>query len=97
MLVLFSCTCLACDTKIDSLVQKVETRQEEELIKVRIYFTDGVELSCYIKDLGIDKNAAVYVGGSSRNYIYDKDGKITGSYNYQRVLYIEILEETDGE
>ena len=66
---------------------------EAELIKVDIHFTDGESIESYIKDLGIEQDAVVYVGGSSLNYLYDKQGNIVGSYNYQRVLYIKIIPE----
>jgi len=70
---------------------------EAELIKVKIYFTDGESIESYIKDLGIEQDAVVYVGGSSLNYLYDKQGNIVGSYNYQRVLYIKIIPEINGK
>ncbi|WP_061213758.1 hypothetical protein [Syntrophomonas wolfei] len=70
---------------------------EEQLIKVRIVFTDDQELETYIKNLGIDEKGKVYVGGSSLSYFYDANGKVLGSYNYQRVLYIEIIPEKNKE
>ncbi len=66
---------------------------EEKPVKVEIIFTDGESLVGYIKSLGIEENGRVYVGGSSLNYLYDKNGNIIGSYNYQRVLYIKLVPE----
>lgn len=66
---------------------------QDELIKVEITFTDGQNLTGYVKTLGIEKDAVIYVGGSSLNYLYDKSGNITGSFNYQRVLYMKIITE----
>jgi hypothetical protein len=43
--------------------------------------------------LGIDPEAQVYVGGPSLNYMYDQDGNVIGSYNYQNVLYMQVLPE----
>lgn len=66
-------------------------QSQAELFKVRIYFTDGQTIESYIKELGIHKEGKVYVGGSSLNYLYDAQGNIVGSYNYQRVLYIKVI------
>lgn len=62
-----------------------------QLIKAEIHFTDKDILPCYVMSLGVEEKGQVYVGGASLNYIYDKDGNIIGSYNYQRVDYIKIL------
>ncbi len=70
---------------------------EKQLIKVQITFTDDQKLETYIKDLGIDEKGKVYIGGSSLNYFYDASGRVLGSYNYQRVLYIEIIPEKNKE
>lgn len=64
---------------------------EPPLIRVQIQFTDQRETVCYVKSLGIEESAEVYSGGPSRNYMYDRDGNITGSFNYQHVLYMSIL------
>ncbi|MBO8158335.1 hypothetical protein [Thermosyntropha sp.] len=66
-----------------------------ELIKVQIFFTDNQSITGYVKSLGIEEDAKVYVGGSSLNYLYDKNGNIIGSYNYQRVLYMKIIPEKE--
>lgn len=73
------------------------TTPEEQLIKVRIVFTDAQELETYIKNLGVDEKGKVYIGGSSLNYFYDATGELMGSYNYQRVLYIEIIPEENKD
>lgn len=69
--------------------------EKPELVKVMIYFTDGQTLSGYVENLGVEGSSQIYTGGSSVNYLYDKDGKITGCFNYQRVLYMKILPEND--
>ncbi|MGR6836086.1 hypothetical protein [Syntrophomonas erecta] len=66
---------------------------EPKLIKVEIVFTDDKKLVGYVKNLGVEDEGKVYVGGSSRNYLYDAAGNIIGSFNYQRVLYMKILPE----
>jgi len=66
---------------------------KNQLIKVEIVFTDDEKLTGYVKNLGIEKDGTVYAGGSSLNYLYDKNGNITGSFNYQRVLYMTIINE----
>ncbi len=70
---------------------------QPELIKAKIYFTDGQSLETYIKDLGIQQDGKVYVGGSSLNYLYDSRGNIVGSYNYQRVLFIKVIPSSEEE
>ncbi|HPF43236.1 MAG TPA: hypothetical protein PKV15_00915 [Syntrophomonadaceae bacterium] len=67
--------------------------EKDQLIKVEIFFTDDEQLTGYVKNLGIEKDGTVYVGGSSLNYLYDKNGNIVGSFNYQRVLYMKIINE----
>lgn len=66
---------------------------KDQLIKVEIIFTDDQKLTGYVKNLGMEKDGTVYVGGSSLNYLYDKNGNIVGSFNYQRVLYMTIINE----
>jgi len=72
-------------------------REQAQLIKVEIFFTDGATLIGYVKNLSIEPEGKVYVGGSSSNYLYDARGKIVGAYNYQRVLYIKIIPEDQPE
>lgn len=86
-----------CETDLSRIWNNQNDEAQVELIKVKIYFTDGQSLEAYIKDLGIDQEGMVYVGGSSLNYLYDKQANIVGSYNYNRVLYIKILPEADGQ
>lgn len=98
LLVLLMGGIAGCNFDYQSLVQQTRT-PEAPLIKVQIQFTDQKQSICYVKSLGLDKeNAVVYAGGPSLNYMYDRDGNIIGSYNYQRVLYITILpEETPAD
>ncbi|NLB87876.1 MAG: hypothetical protein GX790_01420 [Syntrophomonadaceae bacterium] len=66
------------------------------LIKVEITFTDDKTLVGYVKELGIEQQGGkVYVGGSSLNYLYDKDGNVIGAFNYQRVLFMKIITEEE--
>ena len=65
---------------------------EEQLIKVRIVFTDDQELETYIKNLGIDEKGKVYVGGSSLSYFYDANGKFW-FLQLSAGIYIEIIPE----
>ncbi len=91
--ILLSCLLLSgCNYNISELLG-VPANSSEELIRVKIFFTDDQVLEGYIKDLGIQQEGRVYVGGSSLNYLYDAQGNIVGSYNYQRVLYIRIIPE----
>ena len=69
----------------------------DDLLKVEIFFTDDKTLVGYVKQLGIEQQGKVYVGGSSLNYLYNENGEIIGSYNYQRVLYIKILPHEEEE
>jgi hypothetical protein len=67
--------------------------KKEHLIKVEIVFTDGETLVAYLKQLRLESDARVYVGGPSSNYYYDARGNVIGAFNYQRVLYIRLLPE----
>lgn len=80
-----------CGLNIKDYTQRDDKSQ---LIKVEITFTDDETLTGYVKNLGVSKEGTVYVGGSSLNYLYDKNGNIIGSFNYQRVLYMIIINET---
>lgn len=93
LLIMLAFTC-GCDTDWGRLLQS-DSEDEAQLFKAMIYFTDGATLEAYIKELGIEKDGTIYVGGSSLNYLYDRNGKVIGSYNYQRVLYIKIISEEE--
>ena len=62
-------------------------------MKAEIHFSDKDIVTGYIRNLGVEDVGKVYVGGASLNYIYDQEGNIVGSYNYQRVEYIKLLNE----
>ncbi len=97
LLVAFIAGIAGCNFDYRSLLPKTPSL-ETPLIKVQIQFTDDEKVNCYVKSLGLDKDATVYAGGPSLNYMFDRDGNIIGSYNYQRVLYITILpEETSSD
>lgn len=72
-----------------------QSDEQQPLIHVRLVFSDNESVEGYVRGLGIEAEAALYAGGSSCNYIYDKDGSIIGAFNYQRLLYIMILPETE--
>ncbi|HAA09561.1 MAG: hypothetical protein ACOX6F_08520 [Syntrophomonadaceae bacterium] len=69
----------------------------DQLIRVEIVFTDDKTLIGYVKELAINPDSKVYVGGSSSNYLYDAKGNIVGVFNYQRVLYMTILPAEEGQ
>lgn len=83
-----------CKLEASRLWQANKSNQPE-LIKVMIYFTDNQTVIGYVDDLGMDKSSKIYTGGSSVNYLYDKEGKVTGCFNFQRVLYMKILRENE--
>ena len=95
------CTCLLLVAIIALSGCKLDTsklihpgkEKKEQLIKVEIVFTDGEKLVTYLKQLGLESGARVYVGGPSTNYYYDARGNVMGVFNYQRVLYIRLLPE----
>ena len=95
------CTCLllvaiialsGCKLDTSKLIHPSKEKKEQ-LIKVEIVFTDGEKLVTYLKQLGLESDARVYVGGPSTNYYYDARGNVMGVFNYQRVLYIRLLPE----
>lgn len=95
------CTCLllfiiialsGCKLDTSRLIHPTKDKQEK-LIKVEIIFTDGEKLVAYLKQLRLESDARVYVGGPSSNYYYDASGNVIGAFNYQRVLYIRLLPE----
>ncbi|HOQ09831.1 MAG TPA: hypothetical protein PLG09_06875 [Syntrophomonadaceae bacterium] len=85
-----------CQFDPGSISKPIRT-EEDQLIRVEIVFTDNQTLIGYVKDLSITPDAKIYVGGSSTNYLYDAQGNIVGSYNYQRVLYMKILPPEEAE
>ncbi len=97
LLLLFLLPLGGCDYNFSEILGIPKGSDQPELIKAKIYFTDGQSLETYIKDLGIQQDGKVYVGGSSLNYLYDAKGNIVGSYNYQRVLFIKIVSSQDEE
>ena len=98
------CTCLLLIAIITLSGCKLDTgklihpgkEKKEQLIKVEIVFTDGEKLVTYLKQLGLESGARVYVGGPSTNYYYDARGNVVGAFNYQRVLYIRLLPEGES-
>ncbi|MEQ8174705.1 MAG: hypothetical protein ABRQ26_06490 [Syntrophomonadaceae bacterium] len=70
-----------------------DKKAEEKLFRAEIHFGENEKVVGYIKSLGVQEDAKVYVGGASLNYLYDQQGNIVGSYNYMRVEYINILPE----
>lgn len=80
-----------CGYDLRSLLPGARTG-EAPLLKVHIQFrSDQAEIECYVKSLGIAPEGQVYQGGSSLNYMYDREGNIIGSYNYQNVQYMEVI------
>lgn len=97
LLLILSLFSIGCEQVDFTKLTLPANREQVHLIKVEIFFTDGATLIGYVKNLGIDEEGKVYVGGSSSNYLYDASGKILGAYNYQRVLYIKIIPEKQPE
>ena len=93
LLLVLSFFMIGCEQVDFSKLAVPSTKEQAQFIKVEIFFTDGVTLIGYVKNLGIEPEGKVYVGGSSTNYLYDAHGKIIGAYNYQRVLYMKIIPE----
>ena len=92
ILMLFIGGTAGCNGGLQSLLQKTKS-PEQPLIRVQIQFTDQRQTICYVKSLGLEKGAQVYAGGPSSNNMYDRDGNIVGSYNYQHVVYMTVLPE----
>ena len=90
ILILFIGGTAGCNSNLSSLVQKTKN-PEQPLIRVQIQFTDQKQTICYVKSLGMEASAKVYTGGPSCNYMYDQGGNIVGSFNYQHVMYMNIL------
>jgi hypothetical protein len=92
LLVLFMGTVAGCTADLGSLLQ-IAKSPATPLIRVHIQFTDQKEAVCYVKNLGLEKDAPVYTGGPSSNNMYDRDGNVVGTYNYQHVINMTILSE----
>lgn len=92
ILMLFMGGTAGCDSSIQSFLQKTKS-PEQPLIRVQIQFTNQEKTICYVKSLGLEKGAPVYTGGPSANNMYDRDGNIVGSFNYQQVIYMDVLAE----
>lgn len=85
---------MGCNIDLSNVISEKDTTAD--LIKVEINFTDDKTLVGYVKELGIEqKGGKVYVGGSSLNYLYNKDGHVIGVFNYQRVLYMKVITEEE--
>ncbi|MDD2620167.1 MAG: hypothetical protein PHC92_05820 [Syntrophomonadaceae bacterium] len=100
MLMALVCSLLyvsGCDFDVKRLLEPSTAVSEEKLFKAEIVFSSTDKVVAYIKSLGVEKNGQVYVGGASLCYLYDSQGNIIGSYNYQRVLYIKIISEKNKE
>lgn len=88
---------IVCVTLIASGCQNIQdlmnkdSSQQPSLIKVRIHFDRGDTVEGYVYELGLEKSGKLYAGGSSISYIYDAWGNVVGSFNYQRVTYMEII------
>lgn len=96
LLILLLLVGVGCSPQIKNITSLNQKNTVPDLIKVEIFFTDDKTLIGYVKELGIEQQKGkVYVGGSSLNYLYNKEGEIIGSYNYQRVLYIKLLSEEE--
>ncbi|MGI5911216.1 MAG: hypothetical protein ACOX6E_01365 [Syntrophomonadaceae bacterium] len=95
LLLIMVLTLSGCNFNLSNLVKPQDN--PDTFVKVEIVFTDGQSLITYLRDLGLEKNARIYVGGASTNNFYDSEGNIIGAFNYQRVLYIKILPESTNE
>jgi hypothetical protein len=84
-----------CDVNARNLLNS--SQEKDKFVRVEIVFTDEQKLVTYLKDLGLESDARIYVGGASTNNFYDARGNIIGAFNYQRVLYIKILPEGEGD
>ena len=76
---------------------KKDVSPESALIKVRIHFDRGDTVDGYVYELGLERSGKLYAGGSSLSYLYDAQGNVVGSINYQRVTYMEIIPPGDED
>ena len=79
-----------CKLDYQRLWQKTQP-VEPELLNVEIHFDNKDVVYGYVKNMGIEADGEVYNGGSSISYIYNKQGKITGSFNYARVEFMKLV------
>ncbi|MDO4540860.1 MAG: hypothetical protein Q4B48_07180 [Syntrophomonadaceae bacterium] len=93
LLILFCAVWVAYNHTGLSLPWDREAPVSDDLLYVRLVFSDDASVDGYVKGLGIEAESQLYNGGSSCNYIYDKDGAVIGAFNYQRLLYILLLPE----
>lgn len=84
-----------CSNKMSGMLQP--TQDNSQLIKVRIHFGSGDAVDAYVRELGIESTGKVYAGGSSSTPLYDAQGNIIGTCNYQRVLYMQVLTDEAPE
>ena len=94
LLIVVTLLAAGCNVNYKQLFSRAE-KTEPKLIRAEIHFGENEKVVGYIKNLGVEEDAKVYVGGSSLNYLYDQQGNIVGSYNYMRVEYIIILPEEE--
>lgn len=92
LLLIMVITLSGCDINTHNLLNS--SQEKDKFVKVEIVFTDGEKLVAYVKDLGLESDARIYIGGASTNNFYDARGNVIGAFNYQRVLYIKILPES---
>lgn len=92
LLLIMVITLSGCDINTHNLLNS--SQEKDKFVKVEIVFTDGEKLVTYVKDLGLESDARIYIGGASTNNFYDARGNVIGAFNYQRVLYIKILPES---
>lgn len=97
VLLIISTISLGACQYIPNIERLTAPSEKDQLIKVIIQFTDEQTLTGYVKELGIEEQGRVYIGGSSLNYLYDKEGNIIAAYNYQRVLYIKVIDENEEQ
>jgi hypothetical protein len=83
---------VGCSLDLKPLTDKTEDPEPPQLLKVEIHFTDGEVLRGYVRELGVSQEGTVYIGGSSANYLYDASGNVIGVYNYNRVLYMKLID-----
>lgn len=81
---------------LQQLIKK-DLNPEPVLIKVRIHFDRGDTVDGYVYELGLEQSGKLYSGGSSLSYIYDLQGHVVGSFNYQRVTHMEIIPAGDED